>query len=123
MNTHLRKSVNRWLVTMAIVAFVAIIVMRLFPMYQEYYKVVQVMDSMQQELKENRLTRQQTMTLLEKRFKFSGIDSVKRENIEIYRGRNNAYITRIVVDYEVRNPFIANLDTIGNFHNEINVEQ
>jgi len=123
MNTHLRKSVNRWLVTMAIVAFVAIIVMRLFPMYQEYYKVVQVMDSMQQELKENRLTRQQTMTLLEKRFKFSGVDSVKRENIEIYRGRNNAYITRIVVDYEVRNPFIANLDAIGNFHNEINVEQ
>ena len=79
-------------------------------MYQEYYGVLQIMKSMETELKNNKLSNQQVMLLLSKRFNTGYISSVKKENIELFRGRSNAYVTKIVLDYEVRKPFFAHID-------------
>lgn len=111
-----------WVIVLAIIAFFATFVMRLVPMYQEYYGVLQIMDSMEVELKNNKLTKQQVMTLLERRFDTSYIFSVKKDNIEIHRGKNNVHVTKIVIDYEKRVPFIAQIDLVGHFKTEIDVE-
>jgi hypothetical protein len=42
--------------------------------------------------------------------------------MEILRGKNSAYITKIILDYEVRKHFMAQIDLIGHFHKEIDVE-
>jgi hypothetical protein len=91
-------------------------------MYQEYYSVLQVMSSMEDELKNNQLTKQQVEILLYKRFNTGYIFSVKKENMEILRGKNTPYITKIILDYEVRKPFMFQIDLIGHFHKEIDVE-
>lgn len=111
-----------WVVVLGIIAFFATVVMRLLPMYQEYYGVIQIMDGMEQELKDNNLTKQQANTLLLKRFNTGYISSVKRDNVEFYRGRKNTNITKIVIDYEVRKPFIAQIDLVGHFHREVDTE-
>ncbi len=112
-----------WVIVLSIIAFFATLAMRLIPMYQEYYGVLQIMDGMEVELKNNNLTKQQTMLLLYKRFDIGYIHNVKEENIEISRGKNNLHVSKIVIDYEVREPFIAQIDLIGHFHTEIDVEQ
>ncbi|MCX4186443.1 DUF4845 domain-containing protein [Methylophaga sp. OBS4] len=111
-----------WVIILALIAFFATMAMRLIPMYQEYYGVLQIMNDMEIELKNNNLTKNEVMTLMERRFDIGYISSVKRENVEILRGKDTAYVTKIVVDYEVRKPFIAQLDFIGHFHKEIDIE-
>lgn len=111
-----------WVIVLALIAFFATLIMRLLPMYQEYYGVLQVMSSMEEELKNNNLSKNQAELLLFKKFDTGYIKSVKNNNIEILRGKNSAYITKIVIDYEVRKPFIAHIDLIGHFKTEIDVE-
>lgn len=112
-----------WVVVLALIAFFATIAIRIVPMYQEYFGVLQVMDSMKTELQNNQLTKRQVEILFEKRFDTGYIFSVKKENMEILRGRNTPYITKVVIDYEVRKPFMFQIDLIGHFHKEIDVEK
>jgi len=111
-----------WVMVLAIIAFFATFVMRLLPMYQEYYSVLQIMDGMEIELKNNKLTKKQVMTLLEKRFDTGYVFSVKKDNIEISRGKNNVHVSKIAIDYEVRKPFMAQINLVGHFKTEIDVE-
>jgi Tfp pilus assembly major pilin PilA len=112
-----------WVFVLGIIAFFATLAMRLIPMYQEYYGVLQIMDGMKTELKNNKLGKNEALTMLYKRFDTGYIFSVKKDNIEISRGKNNVQVTKIVIDYEVRKPFIAQIDLIGHFHTEIDVEE
>ncbi|MBE0439596.1 MAG: DUF4845 domain-containing protein [Gammaproteobacteria bacterium] len=111
-----------WILILGIIAFFATVAMRLLPMYQEYYGVLQIMDGMETELKNNKLTKNQVLSLLNKRFNTGYIFSVKEDNIEISRGKDNVYVTKIVIDYEVRKPFMAQIDLIGHFRTEVDVE-
>jgi len=111
-----------WILVLGIIAFFATVAMRLIPMYQEYYSVIQIMDGMETELKNNKLTKNQVSLLLAKRFDTSYVFSVKNDDIEISRGKDNVYVTKIVIDYEVRKPFMAQIDLIGHFHTEVDVE-
>jgi Domain of unknown function (DUF4845)/Prokaryotic N-terminal methylation motif len=111
-----------WVFVLAIIAFFATLAIRLVPMYQEYYGVLQIMNEMKTELKNNNLTKNEVETLLMRRFDIGYIKSVDKDDIEILRGKNSAYITKIVIDYEVRKPFIAHVDLIGHFKKEIDIE-
>jgi hypothetical protein len=111
-----------WVIVLAIIAFFATLAMRLVPMYQEYYGVLQIMNDMKIELQNNNLSKNEVETLLMRRFDIGYIHNVDKEDIEILRGKNTAYITKIVIDYEVRKPFIAHIDLIGHFKEEIDVE-
>jgi Tfp pilus assembly major pilin PilA len=112
-----------WVIVLALIAFFATMAMRLIPMYQEYYGVLQIMDTMKVELKNNKLSKNQTELLLVKKFDTGYIKSVDtRKNVQILRGKNTPYITKIVIDYEVREPFMFQIDFIGHFVTQIDVE-
>jgi competence protein ComGC len=112
-----------WVIVLAIIAFFATLAMRLLPMYQEYYGVLKVMNDMEVELEGNNLSKNEVSLLLERRFDIGYISSVKKENIEILRGKNTPYITKIAIDYEVREPFMFHIDLVGHFVTEIDVEK
>ena len=122
MNKQRGMTLISWVIVLGVIAFFATVVMRILPMYQEYYSVVQIMEGMEKELEDNKLTKQQVWVLFAKRFNTGYIKSVKKENVEILRGKNSPHITKVVIDYEVREPFIAQIDLIGHFHREIDVE-
>lgn len=111
-----------WIIILGIIAFFVTVALRIIPMYQEYFGVKNIMHDMEEELRNNKLTKSQANLMLLKRFNTGYIGSVKKDNIEIFRGRNNAYVTKIKIDYEVREPFIAQIDLIGHFELEIDVE-
>ncbi len=111
-----------WVLVLGIIAFFATVAIRIIPMYQEYFSVQNIMKGMEEELRNNKLTKQQVNVMLMRRFNTGYIHSVKKDNVEIHRGRNNAFVTKINIDYEVREPFIAHIDLIGSFELEIDVE-
>jgi competence protein ComGC len=112
-----------WVIVLAIIAFFATLAMRLVPMYQEYYGVLKIMNDMEVELEANNFSKNEVGLLLERRFDIGYIQSVKKENIEILRGKNRPYITKIIIDYEVREPFMFHIDLVGHFVTEIDVEK
>ena len=111
-----------WVIVLGLIAFFATIALRLIPMYQEYFAVKNIMQGMETELRDNKLTKQQVNLMLLRRFNTGYINSVKKENIEYHRGKNNAFVTKISIDYEVREPFIYHIDLIGPFELDIDVE-
>jgi Tfp pilus assembly major pilin PilA len=111
-----------WVIVLGMIGFLATIVIRILPMYQEYFAVEHIMKGMEKELASQKLTKAQAKLLLMRRFNTGYITSVKKDNIEISRGKNSSNVTKIVIDYEVREPFIAQIDVIGRFHSEIDVE-
>lgn len=112
-----------WVIVLALIGFFVTLAMRLLPMYQEYYGVVQIMEGMEKEITDKQLTRQQVRTLLSKRFNTGYISSVKKENIELLRGKNNVHVDKIIIDYEVREPFLAHISLVGSFHIEAQAKQ
>ncbi|MDQ7073377.1 MAG: DUF4845 domain-containing protein [Gammaproteobacteria bacterium] len=122
MNKQRGMTLISWVLVLGIIAFFATIAIRLIPMYQEYFGVKNIMQGMEQELRNNKLTKSQVNVMLMRRFNTGYIQSVKKDNITIERGKNNAYVTKIKIDYEVREPFIAQIDLIGHFVVEVDVE-
>lgn len=112
-----------WVIVLGLIAFFATLTMRLFPMYQEYFAVKQVMAGMEKEITANRLTKQQVMLLLSKRFNTGYITAVKKDNIELLRGKNNVHVDKIIIDYEERKPFMFHISLVGNFHLEAEAKQ
>lgn len=111
-----------WALILGIIAFFVTIALRLVPMYQEYFSVQNIMNGMEQEIQDNKLTKQQVKLMLLRRFNTGYVSSVKEENVKIERGKNNAYVSKITIDYEVREHFLAQIDLIGHFVLEVDVE-
>jgi len=122
MNKQRGMTLISWVIVLGVIAFFATVVIRLLPMYQEYFGVVRIIDNMAIEIKDNKMTKAQVNLMLHRRFNTGYIKSVKKEHIEISRGKHTTNVTRIAVDYEVRVPFIAQIDLIGHFKKEVDVE-
>lgn len=123
MNKQSGMTLISWVIVLGVIAFFATIVIRILPMYQEYLGVLSIMEGMEEEVRSNKMTKQQANLMLMRRFNTGYISSVKKEHIEISRGKRQTSVTKIILDYEVRVPFIAHIDLIGHFHSEFDTEQ
>ena len=111
-----------WIIILGIIAFFATLAIRIVPIYSEYYTVVNVVKGMEKEIRDNKLSEREVRKLFTKRFQVNNIKSVGREDIKLSRGRGSVAIKKVVIDYDVEVPFIAQLNLIGHFHQEIDVE-
>src|SRR3546814_12149597 len=93
---------------LAIVGFFAYAAMRLVPIYTEYYAVVSAMKAVAAENGAAEMQPGDIRNMLLKRFDVSYVSSVRPNDIRISRDRNPS----ITIAYEVRKPFISNLDIV-----------
>lgn len=96
---------------LAIVGFFAYAAMRLVPIYTEYYAVTSAMKAVAAENGAAEMQPGDIRNMLIKRFDVSYVTSVNPNDIRIRRDRNPS----ITVAYEVRKPFISNIDIVVSF--------
>lgn len=101
-----------FVVVLAVVGFFAFIIMRLFPVYSEYYGVVQAMKAVQVEPGIATKTPEQIKDLLDRKFYISYVTNVKKNNVKVSR-KDGGYTLN--VKYEVRGPLLYNLEYIASF--------
>lgn len=94
------------------IAFFALIVIRLLPMYIESFKVQAAIDSLKEEQEIGTKTPMQVRELLLKRMNVDDVAHVSAENVAISREGNTI---KIDVNYEVRSPFFSNIELIGTY--------
>lgn len=101
-----------FLIVLVIVGFFAVIGMKLFPMYSEYYSLRGTMDDLAAQPNSVNMTPAQIYKDLERRFNIAYVESVKREHIKVVRAGRGAQLS---ISYEVRRPMFGNLDVVGKF--------
>jgi hypothetical protein len=109
-----------WIAIAAIFGFLLITFFRVFPMYYDHFKVKSVLESIQQDLDIDPKSKRSIWESMNKRLAIQDVDAVSRENVKI--SRKDAKTT-IVVSYEIRADYIANLFIGGKFVETIVIER
>lgn len=104
-----------FVIVLAVVGFAAYLVMKLFPMYQEYYSVRQAMKGLQQESGIANQDPGKIKDLFFRRLYINYSENVKPEDVDLKRSEKGGGWV-MDVKYEVRKPLVGNLDVVGKFH-------
>lgn len=106
-----------FLMLLMVVGFFAFLIMRLFPVYSEYYGVRQAMKAVAAEPGIATKTPEQVKEALDRRFNISYVTTPKRNNVRVTRQGGNYVLN---VRYERRGSLLYNLEYIATFdHTEI----
>jgi Tfp pilus assembly protein PilE len=100
------------------IGFLALIGLRLFPVYIENYKVGSHLKQLAQEPDTKDMSDDEILKTLAKRFQIDDVNNVKNEHIFI---EHNGDSTTIAVEYEVRTPAVGNVDMVVSFVDEVTV--
>lgn len=100
-----------FLMVLVILGFFAFMAMRLFPVYSEWYSVVTAMKGLAKEPGIATMSTDQIRSRFDRRLYTSYVNSVKPNNVRITTHGG----PQIRVRYEVRQPFIGNLEFVATF--------
>ena len=106
-----------FVIVLALLGFFAYVGMKLFPVYGEYYSVVQAMKGVQSEAGVAQMSPAKIEDLLFRRFYISYVESVQPENVRVLRKDG----LTLHVKYEVRRPLIYNLDFVASFDKSVDL--
>ncbi len=98
---------------LALLAFAALIAMRLVPLYMESYYVGSILSNLSSEARFSASDRRSVRETFARRLSINDVDSVDESDLEFTDVPGG---TQISVEYETRSPLIANLDVVARFH-------
>ena len=102
-----------FVIVLSVVGFAAYILMKLFPMYSEYYSVRQALKGLSQEPGIATQDPARIQDLFFRRLYISYSENVKKEHVKLRRIDNG---WQMDVNYEIRRPLVGNLDVVGKFN-------
>lgn len=100
-----------FLLVVVLIAVIALVGMRLFPIYSEYYNVVGSMESLKNQPGIGAKSPDEVKELFFRRLYVNYVESVERKNVLVSRDGG----LHIRVKYEVRRPLVGNLDVVASF--------
>jgi len=107
-------SMGGMMMVLALIGLAALVAIRLVPVYLESFSVQKSVMSVVEEAKHKPHTPLQMRDLMMKRLNINNVTVVGKDDIVI---RRDGFFYKIVVDYEVRTPFIKNIDFVVKFEN------
>ena len=107
-----------FLIVLIIAAFFAFIIMKLFPVYSEYYAVRSSLRALQQEPGIASKTPEQVRDLITRKWYISYVKTPTQKNVKVTR-RGGEYIVNVA--YERRGNLLYNLDYIASFDNTVSL--
>ena len=113
MNTTVRTrfyqrgmSTPGWIAVVGIFGFLLITFFRVFPMYYDNFKVASVLEAIQHDQAVDSRSKRAIWESMSKRLHIQDVSSITRENVKISRKDGK---TTVVVSYEIREDYVANL--------------
>jgi hypothetical protein len=107
-----------WLLVLGLIAFFALVTLRLLPMYLEYGKVASVIESLQNEPGVTNLSRSEIINLVRRRFDVNDVSNVDPKIVKVSKDKG---VLTVSIDYERRAHVIGNVDVVGIFNKQVEV--
>ena len=101
-----------FIIVMVVVGFFVYMGMVLGPSYSEYYGVVKSMKSLAGQAESDKMDLKRLQINLQKYFDVGYVDSVEGKDLKLIRNKSQ---NEIDMNYEVRKPFIYNIDFVIKF--------
>lgn len=105
-----------FLVILILIGVVAVMGMRIAPMYVEHFTVRSTLEGLKDDPEVKQMGPAEVRQSIERRFDINNITAVGKKDLKIRREKNT---TIIEVAYEVRRPLVGNLDVVGNFSERV----
>lgn len=105
-----------FLITLALIILFIYCGMKIIPMYTEYYSVKQALESMGKDPEVSTASKEKIRMLFKRRMDISYANTVLKMDPLRIESTDTGFL--LVVEYERREEFIANLDIVGKFHAE-----
>lgn len=106
-----------FLIVVLLVGVFALVAMRLFPIYSEYYNVVGSMESLKSQPGVATKSPDEIKNLFFRRLYVNYVENVERKNVLVSRDGG----LHIRVKYEVRRPMVGNLDVVASFDKTVHL--
>jgi len=113
-----------WIIVLGLLAFFTTIILRLFPLYNEAFKVTTSLKSVASEPDIASKNTTQIRKFLLRNFEVQDVDRFDRNSIKKVLKVNKIKGSKdrlITMAYEIRGPLIANLDIVMNYHHSIEI--
>jgi len=108
-----------WMLSLAIVGFLALFGLRLAPLYIDYFSLRDMIDDISKEASSSGMTQGQIWRSLGKRLDMNYIDYITQEHLKLKRHGKK---TDIALKYEAKSPFIGNIHLVVDFSHEAKVD-
>lgn len=103
---------------LGLLVFVVMTALKLFPIYMESYTVESSIKGMETDKSREYMGVMSVRDAVLKRFSINNVSIVTKEDISVTRDEN---VYNVDVDYEVRIPYILNIDLVLEFTNHAEV--
>lgn len=87
-------------------AFIVITALKVIPIYMEFYQVQTVVKALAKDQTVNLKSKRDIWTAISKRLRVNNIRTLTQKNFEVTREDK---VTSVHINYEVRNPYVANM--------------
>lgn len=113
---HKQKGFTFWSLTfiVGVVVIVALLTMKLFPAYSEFFAVKRAINRLKTEGSLSSMSKRDITRAFQRSAGIDDIHSIKAPDLEISKARNGE--TVVSVDYEVVVPLVANVSALLTFH-------
>jgi hypothetical protein len=108
-----------WILVFLLIAFFALITLKLVPVYLESFSVGSVIADLKDEPNIGSMNAREIITIIEKRLDINNVSSVKGDDIYIEKLGGTLTIS---AEYEVREPVLGNVDIVVSFNKKVEVE-
>lgn len=108
-----------WLMTLAVVAFLASTGFKMFPHYMDYWAIEKAIMSVETDRAADVRSVSEFYAHISKMMQVNGIRDLNLKDILEVKIENNEF--RVHLKYEKREPMVQNLDLVANFDKEFRV--
>lgn len=103
---------------LALIAFFTLLTLRLAPLYYDNYKISSHLEAVAQSADFQSMAPAEIRSTVLKRLRIDNVISIPGSDIKIVQDRDKKSMD---LNYEVRVPFIANVDFVAKFENHVEV--
>ena len=107
-----------WLLVLGLIAFFALITLRLVPLYLEFAKVTSVFESLENEPGITRMSKPEIIKLVQKRFDVNDVANVNPKDTKISKNKGRLTVS---INYERREHLVGNIDVVATFDKQVEV--
>ena len=108
-----------WILVFLLIAFFALIALKLVPIYIESFSVGSVIADLKNEPGIGNMTTSQIISTVDKRLDINNVTGVSKDDIYIEKYGSTVTIS---AEYEIREPLMGNVDLVVSFNKSVEVD-